>query len=99
MNENGEVLIPAQRQVMLEKLPSLPTGWWWKSASELTSLRQINLQNAGRSSGPRLTIGLCCTWIGFNPEPESSACASSSSSMTAEIRCFELDMETANVRC
>lgn len=67
-----EVLIPAREQVMLEGF-TLFTDWLVVEERQrgLTSLRQINRKT-------REVIGIAfddpayVTWIGFNPEPESS---------------------------
>jgi oligopeptidase B len=59
----------------------------------LTSLRQINRKT-------REVVGIAfddpayVTWIGFNPEPESSRLRYGYSSMTTPDTLFELDMDT-----
>ncbi|MBR7331538.1 oligopeptidase B, partial [Klebsiella pneumoniae] len=59
----------------------------------LTSIRQINRKT-------REVVGIAfddpayVTWIGFNPEPESSRLRYGYSSMTTPDTLFELDMDT-----
>jgi oligopeptidase B len=89
-----EVLIPAREQVMLEGF-TLFTDWLVVEERQrgLTSLRQINRKT-------REVVGIAfddpayVTWIGFNPEPESSRLRYGYSSMTTPDTLFELDMDT-----
>ena len=77
-----EVLIPARDQVMLEGF-TLFTDWLVVEERQrgLTSIRQINRKT-------REVVGIAfddpayVTWIGFNPEPESSRLRYGYSSMT-----------------
>jgi oligopeptidase B len=88
------VLIPAREQVMLEGF-TLFTDWLVVEERQrgLTSLRQINRKT-------REVVGIAfddpayVTWIGFNPEPESSRLRYGYSSMTTPDTLFELDMDT-----
>ncbi|QJQ14966.1 oligopeptidase B [Enterobacter hormaechei] len=89
-----EVLIPARDQVMLEGF-TLFTDWLVVEERQrgLTSIRQINRKT-------REVVGIAfddpayVTWIGFNPEPESSRLRYGYSSMTTPDTLFELDMDT-----
>jgi oligopeptidase B len=89
-----EVLIPAREQVMLEGF-TLFTDWLVVEERQrgLTSMRQINRKT-------REVVGIAfddpayVTWIGFNPEPESSRLRYGYSSMTTPDTLFELDMDT-----
>jgi protease II len=89
-----EVLIPAREQVMLEGF-TLFTDWLVVEERQrgLTSIRQINRKT-------REVVGIAfddpayVTWIGYNPEPETSRLRYGYSSMTTPDTLFELDMDT-----
>ena len=89
-----EVLIPAREQVMLEGF-TLFTDWLVVEERQrgLTSIRQINRKT-------REVIGIAfddpayVTWIGYNPEAETSRLRYGYSSMTTPDTLFELDMDT-----
>ncbi|OAT32138.1 protease [Buttiauxella brennerae ATCC 51605] len=93
-----EELIPPREQVMLEGF-TLFTDWLVVEERQqgLTSLRQIN-RKTHEVTGIAFDDPAYVTWLGHNPEPESSRLRYGYSSMTTPDTLFELDMDTGERR-
>ncbi|MCE0798695.1 oligopeptidase B [Buttiauxella sp. S04-F03] len=93
-----EELIPPRENVMLEGF-TLFTDWLVVEERQqgLTSLRQIN-RKTREVTGIAFDDPAYVTWLGHNPEPESSRLRYGYSSMTTPDTLFELDMDTGERR-
>jgi oligopeptidase B len=93
-----EVLIPPREHIMLEGF-TLFTDWLVVEERQrgLTSLRQINRETR-EVTGIAFDDPAYVTWLGYNPEPESSRLRYGYSSMTTPDTLFELDMNTGERR-
>lgn len=93
-----EVLIPARENIMLEGF-TLFTDWLVVEERQygLTSLRQIN-RKTREVTGIAFDDPAYVTWLGYNPEPESSRLRYGYSSMTTPDTLFELDMNSGERR-
>jgi len=93
-----EVLIPPRENIMLEGF-TLFTDWLVVEERQygLTSLRQIN-RKTREVTGIAFDDPAYVTWLGYNPEPESSRLRYGYSSMTTPDTLFELDMNTGERR-
>ncbi|SQC92827.1 Protease 2 [Cedecea neteri] len=93
-----ETLIAARDQVMLEDF-TLFRDWLVVAERQqgLTSLRQIN-RHTRESTGIAFDDPAYVTWLGYNPEPETSHLRYGYSSMTTPDTLFELDMNSGERR-